>query len=157
MGASAASATAVGVSTVATVASAAVGGYAQYRAGESADKAAKYNAEMDRRKATDALQRGAIEAGQRRDRARRVAAAQAEGIGMSGVSTSGGTALQLLTETASLGELDALTAANNATREAWGFEGQAKLTRYQGRMARQGGYLNAAGTFLGGASSAARY
>jgi hypothetical protein len=141
------------IAAIASVAAAGVSTYAQVQAGESQKDAANYNAEMGRMKAQDALQRGASEAALKRDKARQVASAQAEGAAMSGVSISTGTPLALLTETAGLGELDALRTVNNAHREAWGYKAQSTLDEFQGAAAQRTGYLNAAGTFLGGASN----
>lgn len=134
-----------------------VSAYSSYQSGQSQKKAAEYNAEMQERQAKDAIAIGAQDAAARRDRARKVASAQAEAAAMSGVDVNTGTPLALLTETAGLGELDALTAQNNAQRQAWGYQGQAILDAYQGRMAGQAGTLNATSTFLGGLSSAASY
>jgi len=142
------------IGAVAAVASAAVSGYATYQSGQTQKKAGKYNEKMGEYRALDAAQRGASEAAAKRDRARRIAAQQAEGMAASGVDINSGTPLALLTETAGLGELDALTTVNNARREAWGYQTQGTLDRYQGKMAGRSGVLNAGGTFLGGASNA---
>lgn len=147
-------ATLLTIAAVSATVGAGVSTYAQYQAGQSAKEAGEYNAEMGRRKAQDSLQRGAIEAGAKRDQARKVASTQAEAGAMSGVDISFGTPLALLTETAGLGELAALRTSNNATREAWGLKAQADLDEFQGDAAGRAGTLNAAGTFLGGASSA---
>lgn len=130
-----------------------VSGYAAVKSGESQKEAMDYNAEMDRQKAQDALQRGAIDAAAKQDRARKIASTQAEGAAMSGVSLDTGTPLALLTETAGLGELDKLRSINNAQRVAWGMNAQADLDKYQGEGAQTAGYLNGAGTFLNGAAS----
>lgn len=132
---------------------AAVSGYSAYQSGQSQKKAAEYNADMAEISARDTLQRGADAGAERRMQARRVAAQQTERMSAMGVSTTSGTPLDILTETAGYGELDALTASNNAQREAWGIRGGAKLERYQGKMAARGGKLTAAGTFLGGAAN----
>jgi hypothetical protein len=142
------------VMAVVAVASAAAGGYATYQSGQTQKKAAEYNEKMGEYKALDAAQRGAAEGAAKRDRARKIASQQAEGMAAGGVDISSGTPLALLTETAGLGELDALTSVNNARREAWGYQAQGTLDRYQGKMAGRGGTLNAGGTLLGGASNA---
>jgi hypothetical protein len=129
--------------------------YSSIASGESQKEAADYNAEVGRQKAKDSMQRGAIEGAAQQDKARRIAAAQAEGAAMSGVRLDTGTPLSLMTETAGLGELDKLRVINNAQREAWGYQAQSNLDEYQGKAAQRAGYLNGAGTFLGSASSAA--
>ncbi|BCS54785.1 hypothetical protein [Geobacter sp. SVR] len=147
-------ATLMTIAAVSAVAGAGVSAYSMYASGENQKEAADYNAEMSKLKAQDALQRGAIEASAKREKAKRVAGAQAESMAMSGVAIDTGTPLALLTETAGLGELDALRSVNNATREAWGYKAQSSLDEYQGRSAASAGLLNAGGTFLGGASNA---
>lgn len=145
-----------GPAAIAAVAltSAAVSGYSQYQSGQSQKAAAKYNANMAEVQEQDTLQRGADAGAERRQQARRLAATQKDRMSGMGVSTASGTPLSLLTETAGLGELDALTIQNNARREAWGIKSGAKLDLYQGKMAARGGALSAGGTLLGGASSA---
>jgi hypothetical protein len=53
-----------------------------------------------------------------------------------------------------MGELDSLRLLNNSSREASGLTSQAAITQYQGDQAQTAGYIGAAGTVLGGASSA---
>ena len=141
------------IAVVSSIASAAISSYASYESGQSQKKAGKYNAEIGRQKAQDALQRGAIEAAYKRAQARKMAGTQAEGAAMSGVALDSGTPLALLTETSGLGELDAMRIRNNAFREAYGHKAQSELDIYQGKAAGRAGYLNAGGTFLSGASS----
>jgi hypothetical protein len=141
-------------SVAASIAGAGAGVYSSIQAGNDKKKAEEYNAEMDQRQAKDALQRGAIEGAAKKDRARKIASAQAEGAAISGVSASSGTALALLTETAGLGELDALRSSNNAQREAWGLRAQSTLDEFEGKAAQRTGYLNGAGTFLSSAGNA---
>lgn len=140
---------AVGVSIVSALTAA---GTAIYSA-EKQKEAADYNAEVDKIKAHDALQIGADEAANIRQKARRIAATQAEGSAMSGVEVNSGTSLALLKDTAGLGELDALRTVNNARRQAWGFQAEGELEKAKGRTAMTTGYLNAAGSALSGASS----
>lgn len=142
------------VALAATAIGTGVSTYSAYQSGRTAKKAGEYNAEMGRRNAEDALQRGAVEAAERTDRARKAASSQAEGMAMSGVDISTGTPLDLLVETAGIGKLDAMRTMNNATREAWGYKAQADLDDFQGKAAGRAGILNAGSTFLTGASNA---
>jgi len=142
------------IAAVMAVVGTSVSAYSAVASGESQKEAADYNAKVGQMKAQDALQRGAIDAAAKRDQAREVASTQAEGMAMSGVALDTGTPLALLTETAGLGELDALKVKNNAVLEGWGYKAQSDLDQFQGRNARTAGYLNGAGTFLGGTSNA---
>ena len=145
--------TAAVIAAVSTVVSAGTAAYSSYAAGEAKEEAAEYNAEIAKQKSQEALQRGASEAAEKRDRARRLASTQVEGAAMSGVEVSSGTALDLLTETAGMGELDALRSVTNAQREAWGYQAQSELDLFEGRAASRAGKLNAAGTLLGAAGN----
>jgi hypothetical protein len=80
----------------------------------------------------------------------------------SGVDVHSGSALDVRSSAAELGELDALTVRSNATREAYGyktqaigFEGQGQLDKMEGQNAETAGYVGAANTFLGSTGSAA--
>ena len=71
------------------------------------------------------------------------------------------TPLDTLVDTATMGELDALTIRRNAAREAYDYETQgvnyrsdATLSRMNASAAKTGGYLGAAGTILGGGAEA---
>jgi hypothetical protein len=142
------------IAAIAAVVGTGVSIYSSVQSGKSQKDAAEYNAEMDRRRAQDALQRGANDAAAVKDRARRIASAQVEGAAMSGVAINSGTPLALLTETAGLGELDRLRTINNARREAWGLKAQSVLDEFQGSTAQRIGYLNAAGTLLNSGANA---
>lgn len=153
LGAGTATAATVGTMAVASLAGTGISAYAAYASGKSQKEAAKYNADVADAQAHDALQRGADDAADVKERARRVGSSQVEAFSRSGVLATTGTPLELLTETAGMGERDALKTMNNAKREAWGYKSQAELDRYQGKAAGRGGILNAGGTFLTGATS----
>ena len=82
------------------------------------------NRQLSLRAAGDATRRGAVEAGGLRQRGARTVSLQRAAAGASGVDASSGTAVDVMSDTAAMAELDALTAANNAAREAWGYQVQ---------------------------------
>lgn len=128
---------------------------AQKAAGKYDEEVAEQNAEINKRAGIDAQQRGADEAAQIKDRARRIAASQRAGAAAGGVTVDTGSALDLLTETAGMGELDALTRMNNAQREAYGYQVQGMNNKAQGKLARYRGNSQARGTLLTGATNIA--
>lgn len=136
---------------------AAVGGYSSYQSGQAAKDAADYNAEMQKRAADDATERGAIEAADKRQQTKQLIARQHAAQAASGFNTSQGTALDLMTESAGMGELDALKILNNAQRQASGLKASADLETFKGSTAARAGTLNAAGSVLTGAATTARY
>lgn len=135
----------------------AVSGTSMYMAGENAEDVADFNAEMTKRSADDALERGAIEAADKRQQTRQLIARQHALQAASGFDTSQGTAADLMTETAGLGELDALKILNNAQRQASGMKVAADLESAKGDAASRAGAMNAVGTGLSGAATAAYY
>lgn len=72
----------------------------------------------------DALLRGSIDEQRYRREIAQVVGAQKAAFGSRNVTRSG-TALDILSDTAQLGEEDALTIRNNAARQAWGYRNQA--------------------------------
>jgi hypothetical protein len=143
----------VAVGAIAAI-SASVSAYSAVAAGENAKETADYNSEMQRRAALDSQQRGAIDAADKRQETRRLIARQHAAMGASGADPNSGTNLLIATETAGMGELDALKIQNNAARQAAGLEAQAVLTTSQGNAALAAGQMNAAGSILSSASSA---
>lgn len=147
--------TAAIITAVAAVAGAGVSAYSAYSAGENAKEAGEVNAKNAEARARVALQNGAIEAADKKEKARRIASQQAEAASVAGLRIDSGTPLALLTETAGLGEYDARVTMNNAQKQAYGLQAEAGIYRMQGNAAASAGKLNAAGTFLGGVASAA--
>lgn len=129
----------------------AVGVVGQLQAGADAKRTAQINARLGELQADDALKRGGMEEERYRRQVAQIAGAQRAEIGARNVKRSG-TALDLLSDTAQIGEEDALTIRNESAREAWGYRFQADESRRYGRSAsRQAGYA-AGGTLLTGAA-----
>lgn len=107
--------------------------YGQHQEAEAGKAQAKYQEKVDRnnaviatRLAEDALRRGREEELRFRESTAKLKGEQRVAIAKSGVQLGEGTALDILTETAEFGELDALTIRANAEREAFGFTERAK-------------------------------
>lgn len=135
----------------ATVASTAVSAYGAISSAQSQKKAGEYNAQVQRDQADFANQKGSILAGEEQDKARRVAGIQRSQMAAGNVNISTGSPLDILTETAGVGQLNALRTINNAQREAYGLNASADMDLYKGKEAGKAGYLNAAGSMLSGA------
>lgn len=156
------------LTTALIIGSTLVGGYAQIQAGNAQAAAATYNAQVAEMNATladraakDALERGAAEEQRKRMEIAAIQGRQQAAMAANGVDLTFGSPLDTLVDTATLGELDALTIRRNAAREAYDYETQgvtyradATLSRMNASAARTGGYLNAAGTVLGGGAKA---
>lgn len=114
---------------------------------------AKQNADLDDFRADQAGQLGAIREEQHRAKVRQLAGTQRANLAANGVDLGSGTALDMVTETYTMGEADALTIRFNAMNEAWGFRTQAINERNGGRFAKMQGHNQATGTYLSTAAS----
>jgi hypothetical protein len=119
--------------------------------------ASRYNAEVSRQQADQALQVSAAQQMQQRRQARQVLGLQRAGAAESGVGMGGSNA-DLLERSETLAELDALNLAYEGTLRARGYTTQAELDEFQARAfdaqaksTKRAGYLSAAGSILGGA------
>lgn len=132
-----------------TVAGGGMQALGQYESGKANESLMKQNARIADIQADDALERGRKAEGRNRIDVRRTIGAQRAGLAASGVDISAdGSAIDLIADTARLGELDALTIRNNAAREAWGYKVQATDLRARGKIARMEGTYEAVGTLL---------
>lgn len=143
----------------------------QIQQGNAANAAGKYNAqvaEMNAKiadnKARDALERGKIEEQKQRQKTASISGAQQAAMAANGVDLSFGSPLDTLVDTATLGELDALTIRSNAAREEYDYRVDAvnkraggQLARMQGKAAKTGSLLAAGSTVLGGGAAVGKY
>jgi len=138
-------------------------GDASAQAGNANAQIQANNAEIKRRQAVDAVDRGETNAENKRLETRLLIARQRAAFAANGVLVDEGSALDLTSDTAEAGELDALMILNNAEREAQGLESQAvnfdnqgNLDRFRGQSAQSAGNLQALTTLgkgLGGAAT----
>ena len=155
-----------------TAVSTAVSAFGQIQQGKAAEKQAQFQAQVARnnaiiaeRKAQDAIDRGKVAEAERRQETAQLLARQRASAAAGGVLVDTGSILDIISDTAGLGELDALTIRANAQREATGFRDQAaqfqndaSLTEAAGQNRRRASLINAGGTLLeGGAKVASRW
>lgn len=114
------------VAVIGGVGSAALGGYSAYQQSKSQKAQAKYqaqvarnNAEVAEWKAEDALDRGRREEARYRLKISNFMGRQRSLLATSGFDANEDDAIDILADTAELGELDALTIRSNAEREAY--------------------------------------
>lgn len=117
-------------------------------------KVAQNNALSAKYAADDAMARGAVEEDRQRQRTRAMLANQRVAMGANGIDSTTGTGSQLLTDSAGLGEFDALMVRNNAMKQAYGYNVQSDNLLAEGRMAKKAGYGSAVGTLLTSGSKA---
>lgn len=156
---------------VAMLAAAAASAYSQKQNSKYQSDLANYNADVNEKSADAAVNAGNAQAAQQRARARQLSGTQAATMAASGVDLGGGTAVDIFSDTAGMGELDALTAVNNAQRQAYGLQAQASgqrsqasaftafgnqqagLTLLNGAMGAYGGYMQAGGAASGASAT----
>ncbi|WP_244511635.1 MULTISPECIES: hypothetical protein [unclassified Rhizobium] len=122
---------------------------------------AEMNAKISDRQARDSIERGKQEEQQKRFQTAQLEGRQRAAMAANGVDLSFGSPLDTIVDTAEMGEIDALNIRTNSYREAYANKVQganqranATLDRMRGDAALKGGYLDAVGTVLGGASKA---
>lgn len=112
------------------------------------------NRRLSNAQGLDALDRGSLEEQRYRREVAQFVGAQKAAFGARNVAVSG-SALDLLSDTAMVGEEDALTIRNNAARTAWGYRMQANEASRWGANAQMSAYGRAGGSLL--TSGAAAY
>lgn len=115
--------------------------------GKQDAKTAAENKQLANFQANDALLRGTVEEARYRRMIAQIVGGQRAAFGARNVAVEG-TALDLLGDTAQIGEEDVQTIRNNAAREAWGYRTQASEASRWGANQRRNARGSAAGTLL---------
>lgn len=129
--------------------------------GANAKKIADFNASQKELQADDAVRRGAIEASEKREIARRLTSTGATRMAGGGLISNTGTNLDLLSQNIGQGEDNALMVLNNAEREGYGYRAEAQSSRFSGQVAannaaysagvqKQSGLMTGIGTIITG-------
>lgn len=130
------------VSALATVASTVVGMQAQGQQADAAAQQARYsqavaykNAQIADTNARDARAAGVAAEEQQRLKTSQLQGRQTAVLAANGVDLASGSPLDILGDTAAMGEQDALNTRGNAERQARGYETQASNFRDDGQLA----------------------
>ena len=156
------------LTTMLMIGSTVMGGVGAIQQGNAQAASAKYNAQvadmnskLAQKSARDAVARGQIEEQQQRAKTSALIGQKRVAMAANGVDMKFGSPLDDLIDTATMGELDALTIRSNTYREerdirqqGLNSSAQAGLYRAEAKSAKTGGFLNAFGTVLGGAADA---
>lgn len=133
-----AGASSVGIGTILSAGSSAISAISSYQQG-------KANARLAKQQAVDAQRRGSEEEQRQRSRVAAMKGAQRAKYAANGVLVDEGAALDTIEETAAIGEMDALTIRDNASREAWGYRSEASIQRSAGTSGAMASLLTGAG------------
>lgn len=161
--------TAAWIGIASAVVAAAGTAYSQVQASNAASQASKFNEQVAANNAQIALQNAnwASQAGEQQaaaaqQKTRATVGAIKTAQAASGVDVNTGSAVDVRSSAASLGELDAINIRSNAARQAYGYQtssasetAKSQLDQYTAQNDVTAGQLNAAGTIIGGAGSAA--
>ena len=157
------------LSIAATVGSTAMGAIGSMQQSQSQAAAARYQAAVAENartvaewQAKDAEKRGAIAEEQRRTKTRLQIGAQRSALASMGADINDGSNLDIIGDTASVGELDALTSRSNAGREAYDrriaaatYAGDAALARSKAANFDGNSWIGVGANLIAGASSVA--
>lgn len=155
------------LSLATTVIGGAVSAYGQIQQGRAAQGQYNYQAAVDRnnsiladRAKEDALKQGDIEERKTRLRTQQLKGEQRAGYAENNIDLGSETVSDVLSDTAMIGELDALTVRNNAERTAYEYQVQsdnykssAANNNLAGKNAKSASVFNAGTTLLGTAST----
>lgn len=145
-----------GALALATGLQAAAGGFTQFTRGKIEKRLSKAQRRALRKEAQRAKKRGKQAEARIRQRGKRVTGAARASAAAQGIRVGAGSARDIQFQTEDITELDALTARNNAARQALGFEKEAIRAGTRGDIAFQKGKGEAAQTLLTGGIQAFR-
>lgn len=152
------------ISIVSAIAGTATSVAASVQQANAAEAEAEYQAKVQRENAKIAEENAAVQRQQgieeermQRLKTARNVASQKTAMAANGIDVTTGTALDVIEDTATIGELDALQTRYNYERQALAYEAkadnfqnQANLDVLKGKNAQTAGYLNAGATGLAG-------
>lgn len=128
-------------------------GVSQYQQGKYNAAVNEQNAVLAEKSAQDAISQGEADVSRYRTQIKALKGKQRAAIGSANIELTG-SPLDLMVDTATVGELDIQTIRNNAARDAFGFRTQGLNYRAQAGLDRFAGRTGAIGTLLTGSAQA---
>lgn len=141
-------------SVVATVASTATSIVATQQQSKAQQAQYNYQAKLEAQNAAQEKQSGIEEARLKRLETQQKIAQQQAGMAANGLDIGSGTALDTVEDTATMGELDALTTQYNSQRMVNNYQAQANLDKLAAKNVQKTSTLNSIGTALSGTAEA---
>lgn len=123
--------------------------------GNAAKNAGEYNAALSDYNASQTENNGAIELQQQQRKAEQVIGNARAEMGASGVSSTQGSSLEVLKQSASQAALDSLNIQAKTAAKAYGYRATGSIQRYEGEEAQSSSRFTAAGQLLGGVAQLA--
>lgn len=138
--------------TLVAVAGVAMSAYGTIQQGQTASKAAAYNAQVAKNNADREKQKAQFEATRQSRLQAQLMGRQRAAGGAAGITSE--SLLDVISDSAKQSELDKLLILNEGQAKGAGYEGEALMSSFQGKQAKQASYISAASTLVSGASSA---
>ena len=138
--------------TIVLAISAIAAAYQQNQQGKFEQGVSKYNARLAENQAQATRNVATEQENEQRQQTAQLIAKQRAQLGAANIELGSGSALQLQTDAAELGEVDALRIRSNFDQQVGALQSQADLTRAEGDFARSSGRANAGITLLGAAA-----
>ena len=126
------------------------------QSGAAAQDAANFNAAILNQNATVARQQADAQEEAQRRKSRQVLGQQRAAFAQAGTGLDG-SAADVMEQSATMAELDALTMRYEGDLQARGLGNQAKAAKFEGKMAKRNSYFQAAGTLLSGSADYGAY
>lgn len=117
-------------------------------AGNFADDIGAFNQASLNKQADARIESGKVEEQRHRYKIADFKGKQQAAFGASGVDVSSGSPVDILSDTAAVGELDALTIRNNAEADAFSLRVAGQGEALKGKLAKRQGFGNAVGSIL---------
>ena len=154
-------------STIASIAGVGLQAFGAYQSSQASKNAYEYQSAVARNnaisaeyQAQDAIKRGEVAEAEQRRKTMMLKGSQTARLAANGLDISEGSALQILSDTDWMGEQDALTVRDNASREAWalrqqGSNAQSNSNMLSARADAENPLLSGGATLLAGAGNVA--
>ena len=139
-----------GLSSIVGLVGTGISAIGQLQQGQAAQAAADFRAKNNAMLAEDALKRGAEEEEAQRRKNNALLGRQKAVMAAGNVDLGSGSPLNVLGDTAMLGELDAMRIRDNAKREERGLLADAQVAKMEGDSAVTASMIGSFGTILGG-------
>jgi hypothetical protein len=133
-----------------------ISAYGQLQQGHAARAAGEFNAKIAEQNAQLARQQAAEEERRFKSVFRRQMGDNRASIAKSGIQLDG-SALDVLEDSSAQAQMDAANIKYNGELQAYKFEQEAAMQRYQGAMGLQGAYYGAAASLLSAGGQASNY
>lgn len=127
--------------------------YGTYQESKATSEANKYNADILRQQAKDAVAKGNEEKVKSALQNKQLMGRQMAKMAANGVDLTSDSPLEIFQQTAEWGERDRQMIEDNTARDVWGYNSQASLYDATGKNAKRAGKLGAFTTLLGGSAN----